>query len=541
MAVKILGLLLCVARVWGAVPAMPSASHLAAAGTQQFICTVNGAISTVAVSAAAPVAVLTGQYDNGRTSSNLNETILNTANVVQSLFSPSRFGKVFTRAVDGDIYAQPLYVSNVNIRGKGIRNVVYVATMHNTIYAFDADNPTQSAPLWQVNLGPSVPSVNYYTNDIAPEVGILSTPVIDLQTNTIYAVANTLEDTIYSYSLHALDIVTGQEKAGGAVVISGNLPGSGGGSVDGRIEFNAVQHLQRPALLLLDGVIYIAFGSHGDLPPYHGWLFGYSASNILQQVAGYIVTPDGDQGSIWQSGRGPAADSSGNIYVETANGDYDGVSNLGESVIKFSTASGLSVADWFTPDNWAGMNAADDDLGSVGPMLLPGANALVAAGKQGRIYLMNRDRLGHLQTGNTQITQNFQAAQYGIYSMAFWNNSNGPLLYVWGWADYLYSYAMVQGQFLTARSAQSLFRTGFPGGILALSANGSAPGSGILWATRANTETRAGTGMLHAFDAADISRELWNSEKDSARDRLGNFTKFNTPTVANGKVYVGTF
>ena len=186
------------------------------------------------------------------------------------------------------------------------------------------------------------------------------------------------------------------------------------------------------------------------------------------------------------------------------------------------------------------MNAADDDLGSVGPMLLPGGNMLVAAGKQGRIYLINRDQLGHLQPGNGQITQNFQAAQYGIYSMAFWNNSNGPLLYVWGWADYLFSYAMTDGQLLTARSAQSSFRTGFPGGILALSANGSTPGSGILWATRAATEGRAAAGLLHAFDAADISRELWNSEKDSARDRLGNFAKFNTPTIANGKVYVGT-
>jgi hypothetical protein len=166
---------------------------------------------------------------------------------------------------------------------------------------------------------------------------------------------------------------------------------------------------------------------------------------------------------------------------------------------------------------------------------------LVAASKQGRVYLMQQNRLGHLQTGNTQIIQNFQAAQYGIFSMAFWNNSNGPLLYVWGWADYLFSYRMVDGQFLTAPSAQSSFRTGFPGGILALSANGSIPGTGILWVTRANTDGLAGAGVLHAFDASDISKELWNSEQNSARDRLGAFAKFNTPTVANGKVYVGTF
>ena len=499
------------------------------------------ATALVTLSISEAVAVPTGQYDNGRTSANLNETALNTSNVARSLFSAAQFGKLFTRAVDGDIYAQPLYVPDIHIPGNGVHNVVYVATMHNSVYAFDADDASRSKPLWQVNLGPSVASADYDFDDIAAEVGILSTPVIDLYTNTIYAVANTVENSTYSYWLHALDLITGQEKSGAPVVVTGNLPGSGAGSIDGRIDFTAFQQLQRPALLLSNGVVYIAFGSHADLPPYHGWLFGYSAPNVQQQVAAYIVTPDGSRGSIWQSGRGPAADSSGNIYLETANGDFDGASNLSESVIKLSTAGGLSVTDWFTPDTWAGMNSADDDLGSVAPMLLPGTNALLAAGKQGRVYLMKRDELGHLQTGNTQITQNFQAAPYGIYGMAFWNHSNGPLLFVWAWADYLCSYRMIDGQFLTARSAQNSFRTGFPGGVLALSANGSAPGTGILWATRASTGGGGGPGVLHAFDASDVSRELWNSEQEPARDRLGNFAKFNTPTVANGKVYVGTF
>jgi hypothetical protein len=290
-----------------------------------------------------PVAVLTRSYDLSRSGVNLNEVVLNTANVRMA-----QFGKLFSRPVDGHIYAQPLYVPDVNVPGKGVHNVVYVATMHNTVYAFDADDPAASAPLWQVNLGASVPLPNSDFGppnylDIQVEVGIVGTPVIDFRGGTLYVVALTQEPVpatcpcVYVHRLHALDLYTGAEKFGGPVVISGSAMRIAGGQIAQAV-FDSSHQLQRPGLLLSQGKVYAAFGSYGDWQPYHGWILGYDATT-LQPASVFNTTPTGAQGSIWQGGQGLAADASGNIYAGAANGSFDvnlGGSNYGDSLLKLS-------------------------------------------------------------------------------------------------------------------------------------------------------------------------------------------------------------
>ncbi len=481
-----------------------------------------------------PASVLTANYNANRTNANVREFTLNTANV-----NVNQFGKLFTRAVDGQIYAQPLYVHGQ----PGKPNVVYVATMHNSVYAFDADDPSASAPLWQVNLGPSVPSANYVCSDLVPpEVGILSTPVINPATGTLYAVANSLEQGTYFYRLHALDLASGQEKPGSPVVIQAAVPGTGWGSQQGVVRFAPGQHLQRPGLLFTKNTIYVAFGSHCDNGLWHGWLIGYSAST-LQQVSAFNTTPNGRAGAIWQGGRAPAADALGNIYVTTGNGDWDGSANRGQSLLKLDPA-GSSVLDWFTPDNYPDLNRGDLDVGTSGPMLVPGTSLLLAGSKDGLIRVVDTNAMGHLQPGNSQIVQQFPAAANPgyIFSTAFWNNTNGPLLYVWGWGDHLKSYRLSGGSFDSTPTAQGAKVAGFQGGILAVSAAGSTPGTGILWAvTRETNQEVYGPTTLRAFDASNVARQLWNSNLNASRDQLGTASKMCTPTVVNGKVYVGTF
>jgi uncharacterized protein (TIGR03437 family) len=479
----------------------------------------------------AQVNVLTANYGNDRTNANLSEKTLSASNV-----NLASFGKVFALPVDGFMYAQPLYVRQLDIPDRGTRNVVFAATMHNSVYAFDADSP--QAPLWEVNLGPSVPSTDYHFTDILPEVGILSTPVIDLEAGAIYAVANTFTEGRHSYVLHALDLATGAERFGGPVVIAGSVPGTGLGSVGGVLGFDPFQHLQRPALLLLNGVVYAAFGSHADQQPYHGWIFGYDAKDLTRQVAAFSVTPDGSAGSIWQSGRGMAADDAGYIYAVTANGDYDGLTNWGESVLKLDAA--LSVLDWFTPDNWQDLNDRDDDLGSCGPILIPGTDLLVTGSKRGAVYLLDRRNLGRLVPGNTQIPQTFQAVSFGIFSnLVLWNRPDGPILYTRGIDDFVKAFRLVNGLFSPLPQASVYGEVPYDG--LALSADGSRSGTGILWMIMEDYHAHPAPGALYAFDAEDIRRELWNSAMNPARDRLGQYAKFATPTIANGRVYVPTF
>ncbi|WP_353063325.1 IPT/TIG domain-containing protein [Tunturibacter psychrotolerans] len=505
------------------------------------------------------VSVLTQHNDNARTGQNLNETTLNTSNVSQN-----SFGKLFSRTVDGFIYAQPLYVPGLTIQG-ATHNVVYVATQHNSVYAFDADNPNTPAPLWQVNLGTPVPSQDiciisgdtnpadcpYY--DISPEIGITSTPVIDPVAGIIYLVdrtKNTTNSTYHDY-LHALSLTTGAEELAGPVEITGQVAGTGTGSSGGIVAFQAAYQHQRPALLLENGVLYLAFGSVGDIGGvYHGWVMSYNAST-LQQEAIFNVTPDGDDGGMWSAGQGPVADSSGNIYMMTGNGDFNantGGTDYGDSFIKFSGSS-LAVSDYFTPDTQATLNADNTDLGSGGPMLMPGTSLLVGMGKDATLRVVNSANMGHYNSSTNNDVQEFSPTSNAFFSSPiYWNSPNfGPVIYIWGAGDYLKAFQFKGSTFATTPVSQgtSLNSSGDPNAAaLSISADGSMTGTGVLWSTASISQWAKGTqvpGIVRAFDATNLTDELWNSTQNLARDDVGNSAKFNPPTIANGKVYVGSF
>ncbi len=502
------------------------------------------------------VNVLTRHNDIGRSGDNLREVFLTTSNV-----RPGQFGKLFTRTVDGQIYAQPLYVSNVAFANGTTRNVVIVATMHNTVYAFDADDPAASTPIWQVSLGPSIPvpdpTFGYRYGpffDIKVEVGALSTPVIDIATQTIYLDAATKEGVgqnpagvdagqgpVYLHRLHALDLLTGMEKFGGPVVVAGSVPGTGAGSSGGVVTFDPHQHMQRPALLLSNGLLYIAYGSYADTDPYHGWVFAYDPAS-LQPMTIYCTTPNAGEGAIWQTGEGLAADGNGHLFMITGNGDFDrdvGGADLGDSFIQLSEGS-LSIVDWFTPYNQASLALNDLDLGSAGALLLPGTNYLTGGGKQGKLYVLDRGSMGHFHAGSdSQIVQSFQATNGGIFSSpVYWNGSAGPFLYVWGTSDPIrqYRFNSQSGLFQTTAVAVGPVTSSYPGGSLSVSANGTQAGTGILWALRPS----GSTSVLDAYDASNVANQLWNSQQQPG-DGLGTFSKFCPPTVANGKVYAATF
>jgi uncharacterized protein (TIGR03437 family) len=514
----------------------------------------------------AQVDVLTANYDNNRTNANLSEFVLNKSNV-----NPAHFGKLYTFSIDGEAYAQPLYLRGVNIPGGAARNVLYVATMHNTVYAFDADAAGSTAPLWKVNFGtpvnphdfdyPADPTttpptpVTPYT-DLLNEIGILGTPVIDATTSTLYTVhytyAGSGSTNKYAYYLHALDLATGAEKFGGPVLIQGTVTGSGWAgletAVNNQLAFDSGQHLQRPGLLLLYGTVYIAFGSHGDEGPWHGWLMAYDAAT-LQQTSIYNTSADNAAAaSIWQGGRGLAADGAANIYVSTGNGSWDGAQAYGMSVLRLTTQSGIGVADYFTPAEWDDLNNNDTDVGSSGPVLIPGTNLLLAIGKEGELFLLDKTNLGHIATSNAQVVQSFQAGNpmltlaqqensFLVFNSAFWDNLGGQLVYLWPFGQKLTSFRMKNGLFeTTAYSSNATAVNHYPMPGLSISAYGSLSSSGILWATSLDSSSLPGAGTLHAFDALDLSTELWNSGMTPG-DAIGSFTKFANPTIANGKVF----
>ncbi len=493
------------------------------------------------------VHVLTQHNDNARTGANLNETLLNASNV-----NVSGFGRIFSRAVDGQIYAQPLIVSSLPMPDGKNHNVVFVATEHNSVYAYDADDPNAAAPLWQVNLGPSVPVADVIVSDIDIEVGITSTPVIDLATQTLYVVAKTKENGSYFQRLHALDITTGAERANSPATLQATLPGTGWGSDgQGNTAYNPLKQNQRPALLLSQGVLYIASASHGDQGPYHGWVLAYDAAT-LTYVSAWNDTPAGGGGGIWQSGQGPAADDDGNVYVQTGNGSFNasfGGGDYSESFVKLNTLLGLTPVDYFAPYNQQDLTARDLDLGSTGPMLIPDTNLLVGGSKGGALYLLDRSNLGHFHAGDdSQSVQTIEDAFPGNLhgGPVYWNGPLGPQIYVWAEYDHMKSYRLTDGQFDVAPTAQSptAVPDGMPGGFLSVSANGGQAGSGLIWGAMPFTgNANQGTvpGILRAFDASDVSHELWNTRQNAARDNYGNFAKFCPPTVANGKVYMATF
>ena len=498
--------------------------------------------------AAGQVSVVTDRYDNARTGANLAETVLNTSNV-----NVAHFGKLFSYNVDGSIYAQPLYVPNVSVAGQGTHNVLYVVTMNDVLYAFDADsNSVNGGLLWSVDFRNSaagvtaIPITNivgHNNGNIVGNVGIESTPVIDPNSNTLYLVARTMEvsgsTTNYVARLHAIDITSGNEKFGGPVAIEAR----------GHVTFDPLYQNQRSSLALVNGLVLFAWASHEDLDVWYGWIMAYNAQTLQQQSA-FCTTPGDSAGGVWMSGRAPAIDSNGNVYYASGNGGWDGVSNFGDSVLKFTTTgSALTLADYFTPDDYAALESDDLDLGSSGPMLIPGTNLLIHGGKTSTFYVMNLSNLGHEQAGNGQIVQNFLTTGGQIHSgPAFWNQAGGagPTMYVWPNNIPLQAYQFNGSTFNTPAISQSAIKppSGSSGGVLTISANGSMAGTGLVWSSmplNLNGNTGTVEGVLRAFDANNLTTELWDSTMNLPRDDMGLWPKYSPPTVVNGKVYMASF
>ena len=516
--------------------------------------------ATLTVNAASPtLSVLTQHNDNARTGQNTSETILNTTNV-----NTGQFGKLFAMPADGQVYAQPLYVPGVTIKG-GVHNVVIIATENDSVYAYDADSG--GAPLWKASMvdaahgaGAGETALNTATttmcDDTQPLVGITSTPVIDPASKTIYVEAKSTNGTNYFHRLHALDLLTGNEKSPGPVVIAGTVSGLGDGMSGGQIAFDDFHHLNRPGLLLMNGTIYLAYASHCDNGPYHGWLFAYDAASFTQKSV-YVTTPNGGLGGFWMSGAGVAADASGNIFIASGNGDFDMTKvpvETSDTIMKLGTTNQiLTLLDYFTPQNQADLGAPnhDVDVGSGGVLLLPDQpgqfpHILVEAGKEGKIYVINRDQM---TTGNSHYCNQCGSdpeiieeagAVGGLFNLpAYWNNT----LYFWGTNDVLKSIPVTNGLPDFTHITQSTPLINFPGAGVSVSSNGTTAGSAIVWAIDGTHflggPNGFGPAVLYAYDATNIPTMLYSSGQN-AGDTAGNAVKFAVPTVANGKVYVGT-
>lgn len=492
-------------------------------------------------SALAQVPVLTQHNDNYRTGQNTSETTLTPANV-----NKTQFGKLFSQAVDGYVYAQPLYVPNVNIPGKGTHNVVYVATEHDSLYAFDADNNTgaNASPLWLKSfINPGV-GVNVVTsgdvscNDLVPEIGITGTPAIDASTQTLYLVTKTKENGSFFHRLHAIDITTGAEKFGGPIPVQGQVTGTGGV----KVSFDPFREAQRTGLLVQNGLVYVGFASHCDIGPYHGWVMAYDAQTLLLKGI-WNSTPDGGLGGFWQAGAGLAADASNFLFLASGNGPFNKDQkgkNVGDSVVKlgFNTNGKLVLKDYFAPHDQAFLEATDLDLGSGGVLIIPDRPGkthpylAVQVGKEGTVYLLNRKRLGHFNpTDDSQIVQNLPGAVGGMWGMpAFWNSN----VYFGGVGDNIKMFSMnpVNGLLSTTPVSNTSTFFNYPGTTPSISSNGA--NNGIVWALQTDHNPE----VLHAYDATNLSTELYNTTQNATRDTAGPPVKFTVPTIANGKVYV---
>jgi outer membrane protein assembly factor BamB len=488
----------------------------------------------------ASVAVLTHRYDAARTGANLAETQLTPRSV-----SPKTFGLVYSRAVLGQIYAQPLFVPALDIAG-GKHDVVIVATEHDDVYAFEADDPLAVDPLWHVSLGTPMPSSDLDADlgkpypDLAPETGITSTPVIDLESKTMWLVAKTKEGTEYHNRIHALSIVDGSERTP---------------AVDITVPRQIVRHtLQRPALGLSNAngkpVLWIAGGGHGDLGAYTGFVGAWDPKT-LAMLGMYRTTPTGKLGGIWQSGNGLPVGDDGEVYFLTGNGTFDDTLDppeLGDTIGRVSfDGANVKLDDWFTPSNQAELDTNDLDLGSSGAVTIPGTKLLMAGGKEGKIYVLKRSALGHLIPNDTQIVQSLQATPSGDHihgAPVWWKPDSGARIYVWGEYDVMRAYRFDGNTFETTPFMTGTVHVpnGMPGGIMTLSANGGT--DGIVWAMHNAVDNSDGEaivpGIVHAFDASDVTKELWNSNMD-ARDAVGLYGKFVPPMVADGKLFVATF
>jgi outer membrane protein assembly factor BamB len=532
-----------------------SAAPTAAAATVnvQFAATAASQSHTASVSltvkpqviVASGVDVTTYHDDIGRTGLYPNETTLTPANVTSS-----QFGLLRVLPVDGSVDAQPLILSSLNAGGQ-TRNVVFVATEHDSVYAFDADTGAQ---IWKTSiLGASeTTSGDHGCYQITPEIGITSTPVIDRKAGpngTIFVVGMSLDSAGASHQrLHALDVTTGAELAGSPAEILASYPGTGAKSTQGRVYFDPSQYAERAGLLLLNGTIYTGWTSHCDQEPYTGWLMANSEST-LAQTSVLNLTPNGSEGSIWMSGAGLAADYSGNIYFLDANGTFDTTldangfptnHDFGNGFLKVSTAGGsLAVADYFEPDNTVSESDADEDLGSGGALVLPdltdAAGAVhhlaVGAGKDAKIYIVNRDAMGKFNPqSNSALYQEIDGAIGGVWSMPAYGNNT---VYYGAVGDTLKAFPIANAKLATSPAAQSTNQFPYPGTTPAVSAHGTA--DAIVWAVENSSPA-----VLHAYDATTL-QELYNSNQAAnSRDRFGDGNKFITPMIANGKVFVGT-
>ena len=502
------------------------------------------------------ISVLTQHNDNFRSGLNSHEQILNTSNV-----NSKDFGKLFVVPVDDQVYAQPLVVSNLML-GDSLTNVLYIATVNNTIYACDAQN---GRVFWKKNFTqPGMRAVknsdmvgacsgNY--TDFTGNIGIAGTPVIDSVSQTMYFVTRSVANNNFIQQLHAIDILTGNERAGSPVEITASYKGSGEGSVNNVITFDPQKQNQRQALTLLNGVVYVSFSSHCDWGPYHGWILGYDAKTLQQQIV-YNDTPEGSAGGIWESGMGLAADEEGNLYTAVGNGSvgYNGdpgnVTNRAESALKLVPAGNtLSVASFFTPSNYQSLEDEDLDYGSMGGFLIPNSTYFITGAKDGKIYLLNKDHMGGYSATSNNVQQSIdlgikwslrcQAAYYKGKSMEY--------VYVWSEKDMLraFPFDRTSGMLDVSNQKNSSVPaiTGRIGADMSVSSNCGLPGTGILWASYASSgdaNQQTCPGILRAFDAEDVTKELWNNNADP-KDQAGNFAKFSSPTIANGHVYLATF
>ena len=494
--------------------------------------------------APANTAVVTFKGNNQRTGNFSNETTLATNNV-----NVSDFGKRVAYPVDGQVYAEPLYVPNLTVNGSQ-HNIVFIETEHDSVYAFDADATTLEAPLWHTSfLGTgvnSVPSADVSCNSLVPEIGITSTPVIDTSSNTMYVVAFTQENSGLVYRLHALNILTGQDEPGSPTVLQGSVAGTAQEAVNGNVAFVPANERQRGALTLVDGQIYIPFAAFCDNTPFHGWIMGYTYSgSAFQQAEIYNDSANGTGSGIWGSGGPIAADTAGNIYFSTGNGDFTlnqpGGMDAGDAFVKMNAQ--LQIQDYFSPFNQSCLNQVDADLGSGGPLIITSSGEVIGAGKEGRIYVMNESNLGkytvdpQLNCSTTEqnrddidkvLQETPPSTVGGVFSTpAYWNGT----VYFAAAGDYAKAFTLnSQGLLNTTPASETSTNFGLEGNPV-ISSNGAS--NGILWTIDPNA-------VLRAYDATNLAIQLYGSDQDPTRDALDSSVHFASVTVANGEVFVGT-
>jgi hypothetical protein len=522
-------------------------------------------VATVFAQAPTPVTVPTWRYDNTHSGANTSETALTPANV-----NVNSFGKLFSLPVDSTMYAQPLYVPALTIGGQ-VHNVVFAATENDSVYAFDADSNggSNAAPLWKVTLldakhgaGPGATAIPTDPSpegiatqgDIGPTIGITGTPVISPATKTMYVVSNTVESGTYFSRLHAINILTGAEQAGSPVAISATVSGTGTGSSGGQLAFDPLVENQRPALALYNGYVYIAYAAHSDLGAWHGWIFAYNASTLAQSAA-LCLSPNGEGVGIWSSGAGLPIDedaAGGRMFAATGNNGKQTTSSyppltpqtqLGESVVDFGLANGgITATDAFSPFNVQTLDNSDLDLGSGGILMLPDQQGpyphiLLATGKEGRITVLNRDKLGGNNTGNssdpTALQEITGQIKGGLWSTpAYWNGH----VYLWGSKDSPKVFSLTNGVLSTTPTSQSSIQDKTLGATFSISSNGTQ--DGIAWAVKFDDYATYGDAVLYAWNANDLTTPIYESDTNATRDNMGIATKFAVPVVTNGKVYV---